>query len=117
MDPRAIRNHLTIFLVGSIDGSHLKAPWPLRKLIAPLVLRRISTGKIAEGIKVPPPLLPKAAVDARPGVEALRAAIRTFAGHPGPLAEHPFFGKLTAQYERLHCIHCADHLSFAIPKT
>ncbi len=91
-----ICNHLTIGLVASIDGIDVKVPWPLRKLIAPLVLRRIlSTGKMAEGVKVPQPLLPKTAVDARPEVEALRAAIRAFAGHPGPMAEHPFFGGLT----------------------
>ena len=33
-----------------------------------------------------------------------------------PPAPHPFFGPLTrAEWTRLHCIHCAHHLSFALP--
>jgi Protein of unknown function (DUF1569) len=114
-----ICNHLTIGLIGSIDGMDLRVPWVLRKLVAPLVLRRIlSAGSMGEGVKVPPALLPKSEVDDRAEVEALRAALQMFAAHSGPMAAHPFFGTLTrVQHERLSCIHCAHHLSFAIPTT
>lgn len=111
-------NHLSGDLAGSIDGIDVKVPWLVRKLFGRLVLNRVlKTGVIPEGRKVPEAFLPKPGLDDRAEVEALRAALRMFAGHTGPIARHPFFGQLTrAQAERLHCIHCAHHLSFVVPK-
>ena len=45
-----------------------------------------------EGLKLPEVVLPKPGLDARAEAEALRAALRLFAAHTGPMADHPFFG-------------------------
>ncbi len=42
----------------------------------------------------------------------LRAAIHAFKAHDGPLAEHLAYGPCNkAEYEALHAMHVADHLS------
>jgi Protein of unknown function (DUF1569) len=110
-------NHLVINLTDSVQGYSFKAPWILRKMIAPIIFRKIvKEGAMREGVKVPAAILPKPDVDARAEAEALRAALRLFSAHTGPWPEHPFFGRLTTeQWRRLHCIHCAHHLSFVVP--
>jgi hypothetical protein len=111
-------NHLGKSLAASVDGYPMKkVPWLLRKTVAPIFLRRmLRTGVMPEGLKGPEFLMPKPDLDDRAEVEALRAALRLFAGHTGPLAENPFFGRLTRdQVERLNGIHCAHHLSFLLP--
>jgi Protein of unknown function (DUF1569) len=71
---------------------------------------------MAEGIKIPEAFLPKPGLGAGVQAEALRAALRLYAAHTGPLAEHPFFGRISRdEWTRLHCIHCAHHLSFVHP--
>ena len=53
----------------------------------------------------------------REEARGLRDAIAHYrASATGPLAPHRVFGPLTkAEWDRLQCIHCAHHLSFAIP--
>ncbi len=110
-------NHLTQSIAGSVEGYPGQAPWLLRKTLGPLIVRGIlKTGKMREGVQVPEAFRPKPGLDDRAEAEALRAAVRIFAGHHGPLVEHPLGVKLSrADWERLHCVHCAHHLSFAIP--
>jgi hypothetical protein len=112
-----ICSHLTRGIVGSVDGFPRKAPWIVRATIGPMILRRIlSGGRMKEGIKLPPEALPKPESDARAEAEALRAAIAGFSAHTGPFAPHPVFGPMSRdQWDRLHRIHCAHHLSFALP--
>jgi hypothetical protein len=88
-----------------------------RVVLGPIVKRQLfKTGRMRTGVKLPERFLPKPGLDARAEAEALRAALRLFAAHSGPLATHPFFGTLSrAEWDRLHCIHCAHHLSFAVP--
>jgi hypothetical protein len=82
-----------------------------------LILRRIlTTGRFPEGIKLPKKYLPKPGLDARAEAEALGAALRLLASHPGPLAEHPFAGPIRREdWDRFNCIHCAHHLRYALP--
>jgi hypothetical protein len=112
-----ICNHLTGAFVGSVEGFPRKAPWLVRKAVGPIILRRLlGTGRMAEGIKLPEGMRPKPGLDDRAEAEALRAALRLFAAHPGPPATHPFFGRMSReQWDHLHRIHCAHHLSFALP--
>ena len=45
-----------------------------------------------------------------------RQAIAHYKASPGPVIQHLFFGPLSkAEWDRLQLIHCAHHLSFAIP--
>jgi hypothetical protein len=112
-----ICDHLARSITYSLEGFPVRAPWLIRKTLGPLILRRIlRSGRFLEGMKAPGPFQPKPVADARDEAEALRAAIRRFASHEGPLAEHPFAGTVPRSvWERFHCIHCAHHLSFVVP--
>ena len=66
-------------------------------------------------MRLPKRFEPKPGGDARAEAEALRAAVRRFDTHAGPVADHPLAGKMTKEgWERFHRIHCAHHLSFAL---
>jgi len=112
-----ICSHLTQAIAGSVEGFPGRAPWLLRKTLGPRILRGIlKDGKMREGVQLPEDFRPKPGLDDRAEAEALRAAIRIFAAHHGPMAEHPLGATLSRpDWERLHCVHCAHHLSFAIP--
>ncbi|QEH33542.1 hypothetical protein OJF2_20440 [Aquisphaera giovannonii] len=74
------------------------------------------SGRIPEGLPAPDALLPPKDVDLDAAVEALRSALAYFKASDGPKVPHRFFGYLTRdEWEQLQCIHCAHHLSFAIP--
>ena len=85
--------------------------------MGPHVLRKIlRTGQIPEGIKLPESVLPRPGLDARAEAEGLRAALAYYAAATGPRADHPFFGRMSrSDWDRLHLIHTAHHLSFARP--
>lgn len=110
-------NHLATSIRMSVEGYPSRAPWLVRKLVAPRVLRKIlRSGRIPDGVKTPEPYVPKPGLDDRAEAEALRATLHLFAANTGPLAEHPFFGRLSPEdWTRLHCIHSAHHLSFVLP--
>lgn len=112
-----ICNHLGDTLRCSIEGFGARAPWLIRALVGGTIKRRVlTTGMMREGIKVPAQFLPKPGLDDRAEAEAFRAALRIFASHTGPVADHPLFGPMTPkEWDRLHCIHCAHHLSFVQP--
>jgi hypothetical protein len=112
-----ISNHLSISIRTSVEGSLSRAPWIIRATIGPLIKRRIlATGKIKEGIKTLEAFIPKPGLDARAEAEALRATIAYYLAHPDPRAIHPFFGAMRPEeWDRMHCIHAAHHLRFAIP--
>jgi hypothetical protein len=110
--------HLSKGIQRSVDGPPLKAPWWMRWFIGPFAKRHIfKTGSMPEGIKIPAVTLdPPDSLDDRAEAEALRATINLFLAAPGPLGKHAMFGKLSMEeWRRFHAIHCAHHLSFAIP--
>jgi hypothetical protein len=111
-------NHLALGIRMSVDGHQGPgAPWLLRKTLAPIILWQIfRSGKMRPGFQAPEAFLPKSGLDDRTEAEALRAVLAEFAARQEPMADHPFFGRMTrAQLTRLHLIHCAHHLSFAQP--
>ena len=112
-----ICNHLTKTLVGSIDGIPFQAPWLVRKALGAYYKRKVlRSGRMPAGAPLPEAARPKPNLDDRAEAEALRAALRIYSAHSGPVARHPFFGQLTRdEWTRLHCIHCAHHLSFIQP--
>ena len=117
--PRLLNDlkHLSETFVFSVDGFPMKMPWILRKTIGRIIMRQVlRSNEMKEGIKVPDRFIPEPGADSRAEAEALRGAIKLFSAHPGPFAEHPFFGTMTRdQWDHLHRIHCAHHLSFAQP--
>lgn len=71
---------------------------------------------IPEQYRVDANIEPVAPVSDHDGANRLYEAIDRYAGHAGPLRPHPLFGRLTRrQWDRIHCIHGAHHLSFVIP--
>ena len=115
-DLAQICKHLTIILTGAVDGFDMKVPWFV-KLVAPLFFWRIlKTRAMPEGLKATEFVTPKSGLDLRAEVEALRAAVRLFKAHAGPFPDNPFVGRMPRDtVEQFHCIHCAHHLSFALP--
>ncbi len=75
-------------------------------------------GKFPEGLGAPlPVLVPPPDLDARAEADSLRSAIARFAASAGPWPAHPRLGQLTAEeWSRFHCMHCAHHLSFVVPR-
>ena len=114
-----ICGHLAQAIHRTIDGfpPSTRIPWILRKTVCRLLLWHIlRTGRFPAGFQAPAECQPAAGADARVEAESLRAALRRLAAHPGPLVEHPLSGPVSrGVWERFHCIHCALHLSFAIP--
>ena len=76
----------------------------------------LESGTLAEGHPTPAILLPDKALSEREEAEGLRAAIAHYKASSGPVIPHRIFGPLTkSEWDRLQCVHCAHHLSFAIP--
>lgn len=112
-----ICNHLAGTFTGSVEGFAARAPWVFRATLGRVIKKKVLAEKtIRPGIKLPDQFVPKPGLDARAEAEALRAAIAYYLAHPETRALHPFFGPMTAgEWDRIHCIHGAHHLSFAIP--
>ncbi len=75
------------------------------------------TGQLPEGLPLASTLAPPDALPAAEGADKLRKALAYYQSSPGPVAEHRLFGPLTKdEWDRVICVHCAHHLSFAAPK-
>jgi hypothetical protein len=112
-----ILNHLSTTIHLSIDGPPTKRSIVVRRFIGPVV-RQMSLWLqwIPEGISVPPGYLPQPNSEIEKEADALRHAIERFCAHGGSFHEHPLMGRLSAaQWDRFHRVHCAHHLSFALP--
>lgn len=109
-------NHLSNSIQMSVEGFGIKLPWLLRATVGRIAKREIfSTGVMRSGIKLPKKFLPATGLDDRAEAEALRAAIGYYFTNPTPRAPHPMLGELSGpEWDRLHCIHSAHHLSFAL---
>ncbi|MFO0959292.1 MAG: DUF1569 domain-containing protein [Isosphaeraceae bacterium] len=112
-----ICNHLATTLNYAVDGFPRPMPWIVRRTIGPYFLRKVlKEGRMPDGIKAPGVLQPKPGVEAAEAIESLRAAIRRVQDGREPFPENGFFGPMTKeQIQRLQCIHCAHHLSYAVP--
>ncbi len=75
------------------------------------------SGMLPEGIQGPPQVMPTETLGERDEAEGLSQAIDHYKASPGPVIPHRFLGPLSkAEWDRLQLIHCAHHLSFAIPR-
>lgn len=110
--------HMALGLRHSTEGFPTPTPWLLRRIVGPIAWRRISrTGRLPVGFKAPDYLTPKADLDDRAEAEALRAALSIVGKDSNYIAEHPVFGRFShADWEHMHCIHCAHHLGFLLPE-
>ncbi|MEE9296583.1 MAG: DUF1569 domain-containing protein [Phycisphaerae bacterium] len=109
--------HLADSFTGSMDGFGVRRHRLMRVLFGRTALRRVfQTDSIDSGFTVTEKLNPPAQPDSEATVKRLASAIDRFQSHTGPLHFHPFFGRLTRpEWDHLHRIHCAHHLSRLIP--
>ena len=113
-----ISRHLVDALTYSVDGPSARAPWPIRLFLGPVLRRKIlGRGEFPPGMKLPKEFRPGPGLDDRAEAEALRAAVRLYAAHAGPMAPHPVLGGLTRdEWTKLHRLHAAHHLGFLLPE-
>jgi hypothetical protein len=71
---------------------------------------------IPAGVTLDPKLNPPSDCDFDASFDELKCAMERYTAHRGRLKPHPIFGRLNRNdWDRLHCFHCAHHLSFIIP--
>ena len=111
-----ICKHLADSINGSIDGFDLSNHRFKRFFLARRLLQYTFRYGIPAGYTVDSNLTPPPSVDLSEAVGALTRAVERYAGHSGPLQAHPLFGKMPRDvWDRVHCFHCAHHLSFVLP--
>ena len=113
-----ICRHLTDSVAGSMNGFGVKNHRIMRLLFGRRALADVFAGGMGAGFTVTEKLTPPPDLDLDDAIEGLARMIDRYMSHAGPLHFHPFFGHMSRQeWDRMHCVHCAHHLSFAIPNT
>ena len=114
----AILQHLAVCMNGTLDGSVLKIPWPIRT-VARLIRKRLLAGEFSPGFRHTRANNAKVWSDSPPATRAaldnLRQAVARMKvekqRHP-----HPALGPLTDdEWNRFHLRHSAMHMSFVVP--
>jgi len=110
--------HLGVGLRTAVHGIDHQGPWVIRKLIGPILLRRmLRQRRMAAGIKVPKWWQPGPSHDESAAIDQFRSEITAFQSATGPTHPHPLLGSMTKeQWNDLGLIHAAHHLSFLRPK-
>jgi hypothetical protein len=113
-----ICRHLATAIRDSVEGYPFRMPWAFRRTVGPLGYRWLDRrGRMPSGLWAPKAMIPPTGLDDRAEAESLRRAIALYRDR-GPIAEHPLFGRFRPeQWDRLHCIHAAHHLGFALPRS
>ena len=111
-----ICRHLADSFVGSMEGLDLRNHRIKRFFFRRQMLRYTLENGIPRGWTIDDSLTPAPHVDLEDGVDSLANAIDRYQHYEGRLHGHPLFGNPPrAIWDRIHCIHSAHHLSFAIP--
>ncbi len=116
-DLSQICEHIAIPLRMAVDGSPFKANLFMR-VMAQLFMKKkfFRERKIKPGLSAPNGTAFESSDEAA-AVAKLNDAIQYFTNHTGPMADHPFFGKLSKeQWHDFNTIHCSHHLAFLVPK-
>jgi hypothetical protein len=117
-DLSQILDHVGAGIRVALHGIDHQASWIVRKVVGPLILKRIyRERRMKAGIKVPQWWLPGPTHDESAAVNQLRREISEFQALATTPHPHPFFGPMTKQqWNDLVLIHAAHHLSFLVPK-
>jgi hypothetical protein len=111
-----ICRHLSATLRGTVDLPDSMPYDPSLWVGEELRSRAFASGMLLEGYASPPAFVPTETRDERSEAEGLRQAIAYYKESDGPVIPHLYLGPLTkAEWARFQLIHCAHHLSFAIP--
>jgi len=111
-----ICQHLADSFVGSMEGFDLRHHRIKRFFLKKQMLKVALTKGIPRGWTVDPGLTPTPNAEVNAGIEVLSQAIDRYRAHRGELHAHPLFGIMPRDtWDRVHCVHCAHHLSLAVP--
>jgi hypothetical protein len=113
-----ILQHLAFAMNGSVDGSVLVIPWPIRT-VARLLRKRIINGGMSPGFKLSRANDAKAWIaddsDVPAALESVRKAVQRFQTET-KRSPHPAFGHLTPdEWNKFHLRHAELHMSFVVP--
>lgn len=108
--------HLAETFRGSVDGFRLRGHHLRRIFLGRRILSWTLKNGIPRNITLDERLNPPAIVDLTEANGSLRLAVDRYGKHTGRLKPHPVFGRLNREnWDKLHCFHCAHHLSFLVP--
>ena len=110
--------HMARVMTMSMDGfGDMRVPWYIR-VAGPLMKRVVlKRGKMPAGVRGPKEMMPadSTADDGRQ-LDDFLAAIERYERFDQPLQPSPLFGPTTREeWDRVHLIHAAHHLSFIVP--
>src|SRR5947207_1284023 len=94
-----ICRHLAVAFRLTVGGGAAPVvPWAVRRAVGPVVRRVVLyRGRLPAGVRMPnSALAPGDCPDPRAEADDLGAAIGRFLAFPGPLPEHPYLGRMTA---------------------
>jgi hypothetical protein len=116
-DLSQVLDHLGEGLRTAVRGCDHRGPWIVRKLIGPIILKRIfQQRRMKAGIKVPSWWLPGPTHDESDAVNRFRSDLRAFQELKSEPHPHPFFGSISkSQWNDLVLIHSSHHLGFLVP--
>jgi hypothetical protein len=116
-DLSQILDHVGEGLRTAVRGFDHRGPWIVRKLVGPIILKRIlQQRRMKAGIKVPDWWLPGPTHDESDAVNRFRADLQAFEALKTEPHPHPFFGSITkSQWNDLVQIHANHHLGFLVP--
>jgi len=110
--------HLATSFNNSIDGFDAKSPWYFR-VMARLMKRKLLAGTMPPGYQLPAgarETLVPGPTSTEEGLAALRSAIARQEREPNR-APNPVFGDLTRdEWNQVHLMHSALHMSFLVPQ-
>jgi hypothetical protein len=105
--------HLADAIERSMDGFLTRAPLLLR-IVSPLILPMVlKLRRIPSGVNVAKFALPSGEQNATEQIARLRQVVARYVAFKEPLQPHPMFGRISrSQFDQVHLIHAAHHLSF-----
>ena len=111
-----ICHHLAETFKGSINGFDLSKHRLKRFFMSRQILRRVLTSGMLDNYTVNAHLNPPASVELDDAVASLEQSISAYQSYSGALKAHPLFGEMPREtWDRVHLVHCAHHLGFAVP--
>lgn len=111
-----ICRHLAMALRVTVDLPATTPQDPTRWVTEARRRQIFERGFLPEGATAPARVFPTETRGERTEAEGLRRAIAYYRSSPGPVIPHVYIGPMTTEeWERFHLMHCAHHLSFAVP--
>jgi hypothetical protein len=111
-----ICHHLAVALRSTVDPAASISHDPSQFVSAEEKRQFFESGLVEERRPMPPKLAPPELLDDRQEADELGEAIARYMASPCLAVSHRRFGPLSrSEWDQFHCIHCAHHLSFAIP--